>query len=145
MIIRRMTPDDIGEAKRLLDICFGGSAWSEDSVRSQLEKPDSLCAVAVCDDSIVGYLAFEVIADEGSIVEIAVHPDHRRQGIARELIMGALNDCKEMSAVYLEVRQSNTPAISLYSSLGFEEVGIRRDYYDKPKENAVLMRLNTEG
>ena len=141
MIIRRMTPGDIGEVKRLLDICFGSSAWSEDSVRSQLERPESSCYTAVCDESIVGYLAFEVIADEGSVVKLAVHPDYRRQGIARELIQGALDDSKEMTAVFLEVRQSNIPAISLYSGLGFEEVGIRRDYYDKPKENAAIYRL----
>ena len=136
-----MTPDDIGEVKRLLDICFGESAWSEASVRSQLEKSDSLCTVAVGDDCIVGYLAFEVIADEGSVVELAVHPYHRRQGIARELIQGALDNCPGMSAVYLEVRQSNITAISLYRSLGFEEIGTRRDYYDDPKEDAVIHRL----
>lgn len=140
-MLRRMTPGDIGEVKRLLDICFKASAWSEASVRSQLEKPGSLCIAAVSGESIIGYLAFEVVADEGSIVELAVHPDYRRQGIARELIQGALDGCPDMTAVYLEVRQSNTPAISLYKSLGFEEVGIRRDYYDDPKENAVLYRL----
>ena len=86
MTIRGMLPDDVGEVKALLDACFGSSAWSEQSILSELEKPDSYCTVAVKDGVIVGYLAFEQIADEGSIIEIAVRPDCRRQGIAKRLI-----------------------------------------------------------
>ena len=140
-MIRRMTPGDVGEVKALLDICFGASAWSEDSVKSQLDKAYSMCCVAIVDERIIGYLAFECICSEGSIVEVAVHPDHRRKGIAREMIQDAMDDCGDLDAVYLEVRESNIPAISLYKSLGFEEAGKRRDYYDDPKENAVIYRL----
>ena len=135
-----MLPADIGEVKILLGLCFGESAWSEASVRSQLEKPDSVCEIAAKDGVIVGYLAFELIAGEGSIIELAVHPAHRRQGIARALISEALRDNAGVSEVFLEVRESNAPAISLYESLGFEPIGKRRDYYEAPVENAVLMR-----
>ena len=141
-MIRRMTPGDIGEIKELLDICFGPSAWSEASISSQLDKADSTCCTAVADGRIIGYLAFECISGEGSIVEVAVHPDHRRKGIARELIKNAVECCEELDAVYLEVRESNIPAISLYKNLGFYEVGKRRDYYSDPKEDAVIMRLD---
>ena len=138
MKIINMMPAHLEDVKALLDICFGESAWSMDALRSQLEKADSRCTVAVEDERIVGFLAFEQILDEGSIVEVAVHPDHRRQGIARELIGSAMND-NSLKEIYLEVRESNTPAIRLYESLGFERVGVRKGYYDSPKEDAVLM------
>lgn len=133
-----MSPADIDGVKALLDICFDGGAWSTDMISSQLEKRDSHCTVAVEDDRIIGFLAFEQILDEGSIVEVAVHPDYRRQGIARELIGSAIKD-NSLKEIYLEVRESNIPAIRLYESLGFERVGVRKGYYDHPTEDAVMM------
>lgn len=143
MNIVRMTPDHLNGVKALLDICFGDSAWSADNLRSQLKKPGSLCTVAAQGEEIVGFLAFEQVLDEGSIVEVAVHPDHRRQGIARELICSAWDD-HSLKEIFLEVRESNLPAIQLYKSLGFEPIGVRKDYYDSPKENAVIMRKTYE-
>lgn len=140
MTIRGMLPDDVGEVKALLDTCFGSSAWSEQSILSELEKPDSYCTVAVKYGVIVGYLAFEQIADEGSIIEIAVRPDCRRQGIAKSLIESASDASEGLGEVFLEVRESNIPAVALYERLGFERIAFRRDYYDAPKENAVIMR-----
>ena len=137
-----MLPAHLEQVKALLDVCFGDSAWTMDSLRSQLDKSDSRSTVAVEDDRIIGFLAFEQVLDEGSIVEVAVHPDHRRKGIARELIKNAVECCEELETVYLEVRESNIPAISLYKNLGFYEVGKRRDYYSDPKEDAVIMRLD---
>ena len=140
MMIETMRPEQLGAVKTLLDICFGGGAWSADALRSQLEKPDSRCTVALEEDSVVGFLAFEQVLDEGSIVEVAVHPDHRRKGIARELIRSALAD-DSLKEIFLEVREGNKPAVALYESLGFEPVGVRKGYYDHPKEDAVLYRL----
>ena len=117
-----MTPEHLDNVKALLDNCFGESAWSMESLQSQLEKADSSCTVAMIDDQIVGFLAFEQIADEGSIVEVAVHPDHRRKGIARKLIESALSD-DSLVEIFLEVRESNMPAIRLYESLGFCRIG----------------------
>ena len=140
MRIIKMLPEHLNDVRVLLERCFGESAWSAETLRSQMEKADSRCTVAVEDDVIVGFLAFEQIADEGSIVEVAVHPDHRRKGIARALIESALSD-DSLKEIFLEVRESNMPAIRLYESLGFERIGIRKGYYDKPKEDAVIYRL----
>ena len=139
MKIEAMRPGQIPAVKALLDTCFGESAWSEESVRSQLEKSDSSCTVAVENGEIIGYLAFEQIADEGSIIEVAVRPDHRRRGIARELIGEALKN-NSLQEIFLEVRESNAPALALYESLGFERIGVRKGYYSNPKEDAVNMR-----
>ena len=138
-MIKRMHPGQVGAVRALLALCFGASAWSEDAVRSQLEKADAVCTVAVEDGAVVGYCAFEQIADEGSVVEVAVHPAYRRQGIARQLLREAMDD-ESLKEIFLEVRASNIPAVALYKSLGFERIGVRKGYYDHPKEDAVMMR-----
>lgn len=138
MMIQNMRPGQLDGVKALLDVCFGDSAWSAESLRSQLDKADSRCIVAVEDDTVIGFLAFEQVLDEGSIAEVAVHPDHRRKGIARELICSVLSD-NSIVEIYLEVRESNLSAIALYESLGFERIGVRKGYYEHPTEDAVMM------
>lgn len=143
MIIKIMLPEHLDDVKVLLDLCFGDSAWSMDALRSQMEKQDSRCTIAMEENCVIGFLAFEQVMDEGSIVEIAVHPDHRRKGIAKELIVSAIDD-NSLKEIYLEVRESNIPAIRLYESLGFARIGTRKGYYDAPKEDAVIYRLTLE-
>ena len=143
-MIALMQPEHVGAVKALLDSCFADGRWSVESIQSELEKADSRCTVAVEDSKVVGFLAFEQIMDEGSIVEVAVSPDHRRRGIARALIREALQVCEGLRTVFLEVREGNAPAVALYESLGFERIAVRRGYYDKPKENAIIMRKNYE-
>ena len=140
VIIRKMRPSDIAEVKKLLDICFGSSAWSEDSIRSQLEKTDSSCYTALDGGRIIGYLAFEQIVDEGSIIEIAVHPDRRRRGTAKSLIEAAVSCSSGLGEIFLEVRKSNYPAVSLYEGLGFDRIAVRKNYYADPEEDAVIMK-----
>ena len=139
MILCKMQPGHIPGVKELLDSCFGESAWSEESVASQLDKSESYCAVAVDENKVVGYIAYEVIADEGSIVELAVAPDYRRKGIGHRLAELMLTSCSGVKTVCLEVRASNTAAQALYQALGFEAVFVRKNYYDKPTEDAVIM------
>lgn len=126
--------------KALLDLCFGASAWSLDAVEGELMKPDSRCTGAFEGERLVGFLAFSQVLDEGSVVEVAVHPDFRRRGIARALIENAMEDARGLTSVFLEVRRSNAPAIALYESLGFEQIAVRRGYYDRPTEDAVVMK-----
>lgn len=143
-MIALMQPEHIETVKDLLDTCFDENSWSVESIQSELEKADSRCTVAVEDSKVVGFLAFEQIMDEGSIVEVAVSPDYRRRGIARALINEALRNCTGLCTVFLEVREGNAPAVALYESLGFERIAVRRGYYDNPKENAIIMRKNYE-
>ena len=143
-MIALMQPEHVEAVKALLDSCFADGSWSVESICSELEKTDSRCTVALEDGKAIGFLAFEQIADEGSIVEVAVSPDHRRRGIASALICEALQVCEGLRTVFLEVREGNAPAVALYESLGFERIAVRRGYYDKPKENAIIMRKNYE-
>ncbi len=139
MILQKMQPGHIAGVKELLDDCFGESAWSMESIASQLDKADSYCAVAVDDEKVVGYIAFEAIADEGSIVELAVNPEYRRKGMGRKLVELMLTSCSGVRTICLEVRASNTPAKALYEAFDFEPVTIRKNYYDDPREDAVIM------
>ena len=140
MMITAMLPAYLKQVKALLDTCFGESAWTMESLRSQLDKSDSRCTVAVEGDTVIGFLAFEQVLDEGSIVEVAVHPDYRRRGIAKALITSAINSAEGLHTVFLEVRESNVPAVKLYESFGFERIAVRKGYYDHPKEDAVIMK-----
>ena len=139
MILCKMQPGHIAGVKDLLDSCFGVSAWSTESIAAQLDKPDSYCVVAVDEEKVVGYIAFEKILDEGSIVELAVDPEHRRQGMGRRLVELMLSSCTGVKTICLEVRVSNTAARSLYEAFDFEEITIRKNYYDDPREDAAIM------
>ena len=141
MILCKMLPRHIDGVKALLDESFGANAWSIESIRAQLEKEVSFCAVALDEDKVVGYIAFERILDEGSIVELAVLPEYRKKGIGRKLVELMLTSVDGLRTVCLEVRASNTPAIALYKAVGFESISVRRGYYDSPKEDAVIMVL----
>jgi ribosomal-protein-alanine N-acetyltransferase len=91
------------------------------------------------EDKIVGYIGFEKVAGETHIINMAVHPDHRRKGIARRLLEEVLSD---RDVFFLEVRMSNRLAQKLYHKYGFENVGIRQGYYSDNGEDAYIMRRN---
>lgn len=125
---------------RIEQICFS-VPWSAKSVREFLENDLSICFVAICGTAVVGYIGMYNVCGCGDITNIAVLPEYRRRGIAGDLLYEMENcACKlSLNEISLEVRASNSPAISLYSKHGFERVGQRKDYYTKPKEDAVLM------
>lgn len=87
------------------------------------------------------YLIYWVVAEEMHILNLAVHPQHRRRGLARRLLTGAMTHARALGAqvAWLEVRPSNDPALSLYRSFGFKEVGRRPRYYDDTQEDALLL------
>ena len=86
-------------------------------------------------------MIFYYVLDEGEIARIAVSPQHRRKGIGDRLFTGVLKECekKVITRILLDVRVSNEPAIAFYKKCGFNEDGIRKGFYEQPKENALLM------
>ncbi len=140
-LIRRAGAQNAADIARIEKLCFS-SPWSEASVISTMENQDSAFFVAEVDGQTVGYIGSYFVLDEGNITNVAVMPEFRRKGIARGLIE-ALKECaeeKELSFLTLEVRASN-PARLLYEKMGFSEVGVRKNYYSNPVEDAVLMTL----
>ena len=136
-----MTADHVFQVAELEKICFS-DPWSEKSIASELTNPLSLWLVAVEDDWVAGYVGSQSVMGESDMMNVAVHPDFRRKGVAellvRELVAAlAKNDNHCLS---LEVRASNVSAISLYEKLGFAQVGLRKNYYRNPKEDALILR-----
>ena len=124
--------------------CFS-LPWTRQQLAGCFSDEQHVFLVAEDADSgaVLGYVALSYVLDEGNLDNIAVAPAYRRQGVAAALIETLLRRARELSlaCVMLEVRQSNAPAIALYESFGFAPVGKRKGYYEKPREDAVLMTL----
>ena len=140
MTINPMKKDHVAQIAGLEKQCFG-DPWSEGSIASELDNPLSLWLVAEQDGAVCGYVGSQTVLDETDMMNIAVRPDCRRQGIAAALIEELVSRLKERGShiLRLEVRQSNAPAIALYETMGFTQLGLRKNYYRNPKENALIL------
>ena len=116
--------------------------WSENSIRYELTNPLSLWLVVLEDDRVAGYVGSQTVLDEADMMNIAVHPDFRRRGLAEALVTRLVTELRQkpVRCLTLEVRASNDPAIALYQKLGFVQVGRRPNYYRNPKEDALILR-----
>lgn len=121
--------------------CFS-DPWSEKSIASELENPLSLWLVAVEQDRVLGYVGSQTVLGETDMMNLAVAPQARRQGIGRALVETLMESLRAQKShcLTLEVRQSNLPAQKLYAELGFQQVGRRPGYYFDPKEDALILR-----
>ena len=137
-----MNADHLEEIERLERICFS-RPWNRRMLAEELENQCAAFLVAVDGDTgaVLGYAGLLVVADEGYITNVAVFPEYRRCGIAAQILEVYLNFAKanQLAFVTLEVRPTNTAAIALYQRYGFEEVGRRKNYYDLPKEDALIL------
>lgn len=120
--------------------CFS-VPWTREQLLTQMPDKMHILIAAESEGSVLGYVGMMYVLDEGYISNIAVSPEHRRYGIADLLISELLNRAEKLSLsfVTLEVRESNTPARALYAKHGFKDVGRRKNYYDFPTEDAILM------
>ena len=136
-----MQPSHVPQVAELETICFA-DPWSERSVASELENPLSCWLVAMDGETLAGYVGSQTVLGETDMMNVAVRPDYRRQGIAENLILSLIADLKarESHCLTLEVRDSNASARALYEKLGFSEIGRRRNYYRNPKEDALILR-----
>ena len=136
-----MTADHVSQVAELEKICFS-DPWSEKSVAHELTNPLSLWIVAVEGERVAGYVGSQSVMGESDMMNVAVHPDFRRQGVAELLVKELVAALAEKGnyCLTLEVRASNAPAISLYEKLDFQQVGLRKNYYRNPKEDALILR-----
>lgn len=141
MIIRRMTFEDVKSVAQIEAECFS-VPWSENSFEDSLAREDTVFLVCV-DEGVVGYIGMYLSFEEGEITNVAVTPSYRQRGCGNLLIEAVKKEAKARNAecVILEVRVSNEPAISLYKKNGFEEIGIRKNFYEHPKEDAIIMKV----
>lgn len=137
-----MNADHLEELEKLERLCFS-QPWSRKMLAEELENQCAAFLVAQDGDTgkVVGYAGLLVVADEGYITNVAVFPEYRRRGVAAQLLSVFENFARgsHLAFLTLEVRPSNTAAIALYESFGFRQVGRRKNYYDLPKEDALIL------
>lgn len=136
-----LQPEHAHALHTLETLCFS-APWSEADIAALCGDPRAVCFVALCKDEPVGYAGMFTVLDEGMMNNIAVHPAYRRRKIARRLLQTLIRYCEEngVRELTLEVRRSNAAALSLYEKEGFCRVGVRKDYYVSPREDALLYK-----
>ena len=138
-----MTSEHLDQVADIERLCFS-DPWSRRMLSEHLENECAATLVAQgADGTVLGYAGLLVVLDEGYITNVAVRPENRRQGIASELleVFRRFGEGNHMAFLTLEVRASNTAARALYQKHGYAEVGCRKNYYEHPKEDAIIMTL----
>ena len=140
MQIRRMTIEDCKQVADIEAVSFS-VPWSVRAFVDTVEKENFRYFVAEENGEILGYCGFLYVLDEAEIPNVCVKESARRRGVGREMLNALINEAEKLGIVmlYLEVRESNLAAKGLYEALGFVENGIRKNFYEQPVENAVLM------
>lgn len=141
MIIRQMKASDVAAIAELEKLCFS-DPWSENSIASELNNPLSFWLVAEVNGQVAGYVGSQSVLDAADMMNFAVSPDYRKQGIGQALVKNLVHHLQQNNviALLLEVRVSNAPAIALYEKMGFVQVGRRPKYYHNPREDALILR-----
>lgn len=141
--IRRMTEADASAVASISTAAIQDS-WTEKAFIDIVQNPVYLNLVAKTNDIIIGYISVSMAADEADITNIAVDSRYRRNGIADKLLQCTFEYASNegINKIFLEVRQSNLPAIALYEKNDFITLGIRKNYYSNPKEDAIIMQKN---
>ena len=135
-----MAEEHISALAQLEKECFA-DPWSEKALAEELTNPNAVFRVALIDEEVAGYVGMLHVLDEGDICNVAVFDKFRRRGVATALIQHLVDYAVEnqLSFITLEVRESNMGAQKFYETMGFETIGIRKNFYDNPKEHAILM------
>ncbi len=144
--LRELSAADISSAAQIENACFS-APWSEKTLLSELQNPLNKFFGAFNENSLAGYIGFQTVLEETSVFNVAVLPEFRRNGIGKALVEKLICEAKKAGSkvVFLEVRASNLPAINLYEKEGFVFFGLRKNYYENPKENALILRLAFDG
>lgn len=140
MQIRPMTMTDCNQVAEIEAESFS-MPWSLKAFTDTVEKPNFRYFVAEEAGEILGYCGFLYVLDEAEIPNVCVKASARRQGVGRKMLEVLITEAKTLgiAVLYLEVRESNEAAKALYASLGFLPNGIRKNFYEQPQENAILM------
>lgn len=144
MNYRRMEETDLKQVVLIEKDNFS-MPWSYESFQSSRRKKENIYLVAEENGQIAGYCGVWVVAGEGQINNIAVRKDRQNQGIGRGLLTSLFEEGSKnkVESFTLEVRKSNINAIALYQKMGFKELGIRKDFYERPREDAIIMTVIT--
>lgn len=145
MIARKANEEDTARIAEIERAVFS-DAWSEAGIRETMEQKTADIYVVEAGETTAGYAVIYSVLDESEVARIAVSPEFRRKGVAGLLLDTVISEGVSNGTVtwYLEVRKSNLAARALYQKKGFRDIGIRKGFYENPKEDAVLMTLSLE-
>lgn len=137
-----MSSEHIEQIAKIEKKCFS-SPWSSNSLTEELDNPNAYFITAVSESTVLGYIGVHEVCGEAYIDNVAVEPNYRRLGLGERLMLTAQKNAFERKCEFisLEVRKSNSFAISLYKKLGYQNVGERKNFYTDPTEDAVIMTL----
>lgn len=143
LVIRNTIEADL-EAIASLECQTFSDAWTVKSIQDTFQQSQAFMVTAELDGKVAGYCIVYFVLDEGEIARIAVDNSYRRQGVGRRVLEQVEKMCQEKGIIrlMLDVREGNDSARQFYQSLGFEEDGIRKNFYSLPEENAILMSKN---
>jgi ribosomal-protein-alanine N-acetyltransferase len=138
--VRELTPEMLGEAAEIEKLCFS-EPWSPEALLYMCKSPNTHAVAVIIEGRLAAYGGCEFVPPEANIVNIATHPDFRRRGCAAAVIdsLEEFLSSKGVDSIFLEVRASNAPARALYEGKGFAVVGVRKNYYRFPTEDAEVM------
>jgi ribosomal-protein-alanine N-acetyltransferase len=146
LVLRPMTSSDVPEVARIEATAFS-TPWSERTFRSLLHRSGVELWVAEWGDQLAAYAILWTVLDDGELANIAVREDLRGRGIGSRLLSRILEVAQDkgIRSLYLEVRESNELAREMYARRGFREIGVRKDYYDGPREDARVLMKGLKG
>ena len=139
--VRRMTLEDLAQVVKLEEATFS-LPWSVKGFEEALAREENCFLVIQDEDEILGYCGYYKVFEEAEIMNVCIREDRRGEGLGRIMMEELLNTAKEtgVKTVVLEVRVSNAPAIRLYENLNFVSLGVRKDFYEMPREDAEIMQ-----
>ena len=138
---KRMTEEDVA-AVAALEAANFSRPWSYEAFLKTLSDENYIVIIAKDADALLGYCVLLCTGEEADITNVCTAPEARGKGVATGMMTALMEEGRSRGVVefFLEVRESNTPARGLYTKLGFEEIGLRKNYYEEPREHAVLMK-----
>ena len=142
LTLKKLTKEDVDGLYEVSSLSLK-ETWSLGSIEQELSNKFARYIVCKDGDKVIGFIGAWLIASEGQITNLAVHPDYRKRGIGKKLMKSLISSLKneDCNAITLEVRESNTVAKNLYKNLGFLSEGIRKNFYEDNKEDANIMWL----
>ncbi len=141
--IKKMNKNHLEEIKENLEVDFD-DFWNYNILKEELSSDSSKYIVAITKSEVIGFAGIKFALDQVDIMNIVTRKDYRNKGVGTLLLRELISICKEFKAnsIFLEVSEDNEPAIKLYKKLGFENVGIRKNYYKD--KNGIVMRYIAE-
>ncbi len=143
MTVSKMRVSAVPAVSALERLLFSGECWSEEDFYTSLEDADRFFLTAMEGETLLGFAGLQQSFEQGDILTVAVDPQFRRRGVGTQLLAGLIEAFRQRGGnqLFLEVRASNTAARKLYERFGFQEIGLRRNYYQDPREDGVVYCL----